>query len=241
MMKNLRIYLVIILVISPDILIAQTQNSLGKFSIGITFEPNYGYRTLNFSSGNKLIAEKRNANEVFRFGYALGMELKSKISKNILLSYGLQYLEFGYNSRFQTLKFANANPEFPVGSKTDFFHQVVGIPLSVQYHFTKSRFNPYIIIGVQLDCILQKTAVTVLEYEDGRTNSSEHRSTLDFQRFPVSALLGAGMEYRISDRISMVAEPLLKRSITSLIADRTAKEKPYSVGLAVKIVYKFKR
>lgn len=241
MIKYLKKNLIICLIVSPFVSMAQMGNTLNKRSIGITFEPNFGYRLLNFSSVNSPIATERNANEIGRFGFTTGIDLKRKISKNSLFSYGLYYSRFGYDTRLKPLNFQNSNSDYPIRSKTAYFYESVGVPLTVHYHFTKRKFNPYIKLGVQGDFIIQKTAITVLEYNNGDETNAQHIFTLGFQPFNLSALIGVGIEYNINNKFTIAAEPLVKQSLTSLNADKTAKEKPYSIGLGVKMFYHFKK
>jgi hypothetical protein len=240
-MNYFKLYVNILFSISAIVSSAQTENknSLGKFSIGITFGSNYSYRTLNFSSYNKPIANERNDNEIGRLGFTTGIELKNRIFKKILFSYGLQYSNFGYSTRFKTLNFVSPNPGYPIRSKTEFLYESIGIPLSIQYHFSNSKFRPYIKAGIQGDWIFQKTVTTVIGYEDHTANSKD-KATLGYEPLQIALLAGFGIEYPLSKKISILGEPLFRQNITSLNADLTAKEKPYSIGLVLKICYSFK-
>ena len=239
MIKDFKTYLIICFEVLTVMSWSQTQSSLSKHSIGITFEPNYGYRYLNFSSYNKFIAKERNANEVGRFGLTAGIELKRRTSNKSEFSYGVVYSRFGYDTRFKDLNFVTSNVNYPKRSKTAYFYESMGIPMSVAYHFTKWKLNFYLKGGIQTNYIFQRTARTVLEYVN-HVDHSQHTATLGFQQFNVAALVGLGIQYKLNNKFSLVAEPIFRKSLTSLNADKSAKENPYSLGLFVKVFYSLK-
>jgi hypothetical protein len=233
-------YVSIALMVSTRLIAQKGDDMIAKKSMILYLEPNIGYRSLNYNGVNSVVEIERNDNEVGRIGFVFGIGLRNRLAKKYSLSYGIQYMEYGHNGRYQNLKFTEQNGSYPIKSKSSIFYQSIGIPMSVQYHFLSNKLKHYIKLGMESEFILQKTSETSVEYND-RTTNEEHRFTLGYRSIQISALLGVGLSYKMNDKIEILGEPLYRSQLTSINRDETAKERPYTIGFNIQLIINLKK
>ena len=84
--------------------------------------------------------------------------------------------------------------------------------------------------------LAKRTAITSV-YADGNKNRTSSGKDLGYAKLNLSAMLGFGLNYKISNRLSVQIEPLFRRSISSIVSDKSSKEYLYNFGICMGVYY----
>jgi hypothetical protein len=212
-----------------------------KISLGISFSPDYCYRTLIPNASSKWIAEARDTFEIPTFGYTTGLNLALKISKRIILETGLLFSDRGEKTHKYSLfaldTLGQLNSEVPI-KITYFFHYLyLEIPLKIKYCILNRRMKVFISGGISPNIFLTQKTRYIAEYLDGHTNTHTSTSSSDYRILNLSIIASAGMSYDVTSRLYFTIEPTYRRSIISIV-DAPIKTFLYSIGLNTGLYYR---
>ena len=133
------------------------------------------------------------------------------------------------------------DPDFPIKSKIIYHYQFIEIPAKVNYtFFTNDRISLFANAGLSFDVLISKKTKVKLEFPDGNTDSHASSKRIGDSKFNIFGAVGFGFTYRVSEKVSVLFEPVFQRSITSIAAHEGASEYLYSVDFTIGIVKKLK-
>jgi hypothetical protein len=227
----------LITVVFPVIGFCQSETPQRKLtSIGIIFSPDYSYRTLNFASSNQWVAEKRNKEEVPNIGFSTGVHIRYRLREKLTLETGLRYANKSLKTKCEALIWASSDPTLPTRSKTIYRFKYLVFPVSFSYSFrSRGKVNLFVTTGVTANIFLfKKTSVVTA---GGNDNSHASSKQMGYSKINLSASIGVGVDYRLSKRFVLSAQPFYQRSLMSIVANRQAKEYLFSYGITTGIHY----
>ena len=213
-------------------------NNHGKLKIGLSFSPNYCFRQLRYTEANKWIGNMRN-NEIPKRGFTTGANLQYQINKKIILETGLLYSDQGEKTKVKDIVWITPDPAYPIKSNVIYHYQYIDLPLTIQYRYPGNRINYFFTTGIIMNVFLVKRTAVTSQYADGNKNTNASAKDLGYAKLNLSAKLGFGLNYKISNRLSIQIEPVFHRSITSILTDKSTKEYLYHFGICSGVYYNF--
>lgn len=243
--KNIKIsfmkYLVVFFVLIP--LLGFTQNtdvSESKFSIGLSFSPDYSFRKIvsdNSLSSNSIV-NHRDTFEIPKLGFTGGLSLQYRLGRVFTIETGLYFSDKGEKTNDMPLIM-----EVDEGMRNVRFvyhTSYIDIPLKTNINLLSGNFKAYISAGVVANVFIFERNVSFVEYASGKENKNSSLTTtlFDYNRLALGFMAGFGLSYDISDKFTCKFEPNYKRFITSA-THAPIKGFFYSTGLNVGVDYKF--
>jgi hypothetical protein len=110
--------------------------------------------------------------------------------------------------------------------------------MSVSYgFFTSEKVIVFARAGLSAGVFLSKKTKVIATYAGGDDAVHASSKQVGYARFNLSATIGAGIDYRLSKRFTVRAEPFYQRSLTSIVVDNSAREYLYSFGVTTGVYY----
>ncbi len=209
--------------------------STGEYSWGLTFSPDYCYRTLNSESSGQWIADLRDSTEIPKFGFTTGLSLLFRPWNRISFETGIQYSDKGEKTIILELNPLEPDPALPTNQvRFNHHYYYLDIPLKINYTVLKGKVKIFVSAGFSTNIYLyQQTKLSFVGSDE--TNLST--SSGDFSRFNVALLIGGGIDYDIGKRLIFRLEPIYRRSVTPVV-DAPIKQYQYSIGANFGLYYK---
>ena len=220
----------------------QDKNPTQKILIGFSFSPDYSSRTLKNNDGSPssdLVIKSRNDNEVAKFGFTTGLNVCFNFSHLVGFETGVQFSSKGYKTKSQDLTYFPPNPSLPTKAQTNYAYQYIGIPLKAKFSFGKSKVRFLSSIGLMTNFLLNVKQTTKSEYSNGKTEKKSQSSTSGFKKVDISPLISVGVDYRLNNKIHLVAEPTFRYGVIKT-KDAPVTEHLWNVGLNVGFYYALK-
>jgi hypothetical protein len=201
-----------------------------KFSLGLFFVPECSYISGLPYSG-KLKAT-----------YSSGIDIRYQLSKKISLTSGLQISNKGYTT--MTI-------DAGVPAKQTWSYKYFEIPALLSYQFSNSsRVTFYPSIGLILGSLInQRVTIAPNKNNSGGGYYLVNRRYLDgFNKYILSGYIGMGGMVKISKKLSLLVQPNIKYSLTSMhkMNPRFSIDSPYSnhshhysLGIVAEVFYNF--
>ncbi len=183
------------------------QENKSKFRIGLTMSlvENLSDDTIEFDQYQGLNAEYDKTN--YRLGVTLEYGLGEKSSVNTAINYS--------NMDFTSTFYCEVCDFEVLPSPQDADLSFIEIPVTLKYYFLKNTLRPFAEVGV--------TNLFLLE-EDIITNS-----------YALSATIGGGLEYAITERIALQAAVDYNQGVTNLFKESDYKLKTLAFGIGVMV------
>jgi hypothetical protein len=209
-------------------------------SVGITFAPEFTYRTLTFSDRNDWVAEARNKEEIGNYGFTAGALVNYSLGKRVTFETGVMYANKSTKTKYKDLEWPSTDQELPSESQTLYHFKYITIPIDFNYNlFATEKVNVFAATGLSVGLFLSKKTKVVAIYPDGDKNTHASTKQVGYSRFNLFATVGAGIDYRVSKQLVVRVEPFYQRSLTSITADDDAKEHLFSFGVTTGVFYSF--
>lgn len=238
----MRIIITISLVVAFSSGAALSQSNREDFRrtrIGVMLSPDLSYRVLSYNEPNAWIEDIRNSREKSIYGITGGLGLNYDLSENTVLESGIFFSVKGYQTSSMGLKWPMQNQSYPVSSKVRFSFKFLELPLRLKYFISSGeRVRFFVAAGPSINFFMQRKTTVVSELPDGDKNRDHSTVNAGYSRFSLAAVAGIGVEYYLSQRVLITAEPVYRQFVTSLVVDDDAKEYPYSVGMNVGVYYR---
>jgi hypothetical protein len=218
----------------------EKQKKLPRFSIGVNFSPDYCFRTLknnDGSSSSALVVRTRNDIESAKFGYTTGVCINLNFSTVFSLETGIQYSNKGYISKSQTFVILPNDPVIPANEKVIYSYHYIGIPLKARLDFGNSKTRFFAGAGFTTSVLVNEAETFIYTYPGGRTTKNKQSSTMDFKKLDISPLISLGIDFKITDKIRWVAEPIFRFGILNT-TDTPVTEKLWNMGLNIAAYYR---
>jgi len=218
---------------------SKPSENIKRILIGVNFSPDYNFRTLknnDGSSSSDLVIKSRNDIEIAKFGYTAGLNVCINFSQLVGLETGIQYSNKGYKTKDQDLIFAQPNPSLPTKSKFIYTYQYIGIPLKAKFTVGKSKVRFLSSVGFMTNFLLQVKQTNILEYSDGKTDEKTQSITSNFKKVDISPMISLGIDYKVSDKIHLIAEPTFRYGVIKT-KDAPVTENLWNAGLNIVFYY----
>jgi len=213
------------------------------FSIGLTFSPDYSYRTLkpDNSKSSILIADSRDTTEIPKFGFTTGINLKRIISKRIALEIGLLFSDKGEKTKAISKKWITNSgqsiDDLPTKITSNYKYYYFDFPIKVNYYLKTDKLKLYLTAGISPNLFLVERSILIYEYNDGRTLRTTRFGNNGFSRLNLALIGGLGLSYDLTEKIFITLEPTFRHAIISVI-NAPIKGYLYSAGLNTGLYFK---
>jgi hypothetical protein len=236
-------HLLFLLTIFPLTVFCQdtTVENIKKTAIGLTFSPDYCYRTLKSDASSKWIADIRNMHEIPKLGYTTGMNIAYALNKRIALEAGILYSDKGERTDkywlFSITPSGQPDPALPTAVSYNYHYIYIDIPVKANYYFLTKRAKLYLTGGVSPNVFITQKSTSIEEYSDGHKKKNSSTSSSRLASVNLAAIGGLGFSYDFTRKFYLKVEPVYRRSIIPIV-DAPIKGYLYSIGLNLGIYYK---
>jgi hypothetical protein len=207
----------------------------------------------NNSKMSQSIIDLRNRYEAPMFGYSGGVNILYQFSKHISAEAGVQYSKKGYAMKTHDLYFGDpidprngitytnpgGNSSGLVNIKTRYNHHYLDIPVRALFTIGKKRMRFSSSIGITTNIPLKATQTTIIEYEDGDTKRTTNDQLYKFNRLNISPTVSIGVDYQLSEKFSLKAEPTFRYGLIKII-DTPVTAYLWSGGMILSCYYKLR-
>ncbi|HZY25308.1 MAG TPA: outer membrane beta-barrel protein [Bacteroidales bacterium] len=212
-----------------------------EFSIGLTFSPDYCYRTLKTDGSiaiYKWAAESRDTFEIPKFGYTTGLNFAVKFNKRFSLETGLLFSDKGEKTkRLSDLHAIKPDSTMPTAVTFIYRYIYIDIPIKVNFYILTKRAKLFVMAGISPNIFLSQKTTSIIEYRDGHKNTDNSWHHEGYTIIDLTVIAGLGFSYDLSNKLSFSLEPTYRRSITP-INDGGIRSYLYSIGLTTGLYYK---
>lgn len=208
-------------------------------SVSISFTPLQSFRQLNFSKENKWVSEIRHHEEIPAFGFQAGASVMFRRSKNWSLETGAAYSENNFKTRKTELEWPPSDQNLPMKAYSVFHYKFISFPAKVYYdfHLCHAKWKISLMGGLTPHIFLSKKTDVVSAYSNGSEQEQSSSKFVGYRKFTISSTVGVCASYRLSRRIGLSLTPAYEQWLTSVTADKGAKEFLYNFGATSKITY----
>jgi len=207
-----------------------------KFEIGLTYSPDYCFRTLKSDQPVNWVLETRDTLEVAKFGYTTGLNFVYNLSKNISIGSGFLFSDKGKKTKLYSLE-NSVSGKLPINNTIIYHHYYIDVPIKANYFILTGKLKLYLTGGICASLFLVQSNVSIWEYSDGHTERNSTSSSSGFSKINFAYIAGFGLDFSLSQNFNFRIEPGYRRSINS-ISDTPIKEYLYTSGLSLGIFYK---
>ena len=220
--SKMKKFSVIFVLLFPLVLFCQTSDSvkLKKINLGITFSPDYSFRTIKTEASNQWIKDSYDTLEVAKFGYTTGLNLVFKFNKNFSLAIGFLVSDKGE----KTKKWLTPIPP-AINYNSHYYY--LDIPIKANYVLINKKMKLYVSAGISTN-ILESHKIVILDGINETKKTFINNTQLSKINFAM--LAGFGIDCPITNKWYFKVEPIYRRSIGP-IADAPLKKYLYSLGL----------
>lgn len=210
------------------------QTGLNNVSLGLLYSPNIANRTIN---DNSEISDIITDNEKPLFGNTFGVIFQYRLNIFFELESGLQFQIRGYQSDLAELYSTIPNMFIPEKTKyaNRFYYLGLPLKLSVNKQFEKlSLYTSFGFIGNFL--VKNKSWNIYITGEHTETFYSDN--TFNYNRFALTSVISAGVNYNISQNITLRVAPTFQYDLTSII-NKNTRTYLWDLGLNLGCMYNF--
>jgi len=224
---------------------SKTKKTNKNISVGLSFSPNYNYRTLINKDDNPFsepTVTSRDKNEIGKLGFSTGATVNIKLSKKFEFQTGLYYSDKGYETNKVALNLPSTGPNVPTHYMAKYQMHYLDIPLKLNYISGQGRLKFIAGAGFSANFFLNANTKSTIFYGDGREeNRGTESLTSDFKKFNISALASIGLEYKLKENIFLRAEPTFQYGFKTVDEPRGGiAEHLWNVGLNVGVHLRLK-
>jgi Outer membrane protein beta-barrel domain len=241
------------------------QQRIHQFYISGFFAPEYANYVLENDEAsnyeNKQVIQKR---EEHLFSYSTGLSLSYRLNKKVRLQSGFSWSSSNINinpDKIYAVKDNSGEVKYRYNTSSGYGYilpsfstypiigdslytrtsvhtlQFISIPVMAQYKFLDRRLVLEAGLGISFN-FLTKAALKT-EVNDDTESEVEFLTRLNgLRKLSYSILINGELQYKASEKWSVVAGPYLKYALTSVNAASIVKTYPYSLGLSLGMMYK---
>lgn len=210
-----------------------------RWHIGLNVSPQINYRMLRATSGDevsKQITESRNEMDIPRIQYTAGVQLGYQLCKHITLNSGLQYGNWGGQTKFRDLTFGSPNPTLPNKARTATNMQYLAVPLTANVTFGHQRLKFTAGAGFSVNYLFSDKEIMILKFADGHTD--RRSNTPDYyNKWNIAPQISAGVDYAFNNKVHLKLEPIFRFGMMKTV-DAPVKENLYNYGLNIAAYWK---
>ena len=243
----------ILFFLSCFITTANGQEEFNKWMIGVNLSSDYCYRTLKLNNDNyKFVLASWNENEQGKFGYTTGIVVNMNRNNHFGFEAGIQYSNKGYARKKMELTFSDPiDPRYgfvydstqsealPSYLKINYNFYYVDIPLRVFYAFGEGKLRCITSLGITTSIFQKSTITFIKEFGDGSKEKETHEDDKEYKSINLSPTASIGLDYRLSDKFHIRAEPTFRYGILKII-DAPITGYLWNAGLNISCYYSLK-
>ena len=231
--------LLILLTLLPLTTLSQSTDTITsrRFFIGLTFSPDYCYRTLTQNDETITDEQWNNAKniedsiDIPKFSYTTGITFGYQINKRFGIETGILYSNKGYRTVSIATIYDFSKP--PENARHIINYSYLDIPLKANLTFLDKKLQLLLGIGTTLNILIKTTVKTI---PDSPTDDFPLQTTdidYEYNKINLSPTANIGLIYNINNRMSLRTEPTFRYSVLN-IDDKSYKATHFwSVGLNI--------
>ncbi len=209
-----------------------------KIALGLSFSPDYSYRSLKGISANgKAIAELRNNTELPVFAFTSGVKLSTLLKKRFTFETGILFSQKGYKQKPQELISQIYDPAIAKSFAYQITYSGIDVPIKLNFYPVKTtKGGLFISAGIANNLIMSNKVTYTSEYYNAPSQTVKDIK-MGLLYMP-SLLLSVGYQQQLSERLFLKAEPSYRRALLDLNGSTLIKTYLYSMGLDVSLFLK---
>src|SRR6187551_2022951 len=184
--------------------VCQQQNSISrrKTSLGISFSPEFCYRSLRYGDDVHWISDERNSRELPATGFTTGLNVRYLFRDDLSVDAGILYSDKSYRNRAEALTWIVQDPSLPATSEVTIHYQTIEIPLKAYYYFPRKqgRLKAFVTAGLAANVFLARRTALRIKYPDGHDVRQASAAELGYTAATFGMSVGAGVLYKCSAR-----------------------------------------
>ncbi|MDD3527255.1 MAG: hypothetical protein RBR47_11660 [Bacteroidales bacterium] len=134
------------------------------------------------------------------------------------LDAGLHFANKGYKSEW--IDASNPQGELSEARWFDHFYYL-DIPITAKFFITKKKFSMFASLGLSPSIFLDNKYYLEVKYVSGESKEHHTESQMDAKSVNLVMLAGIGVDYAVTNRLSVRIEPVYRRSLTAINGDPT--------------------
>jgi hypothetical protein len=232
-MKNKIITILLILI--TYVVFGQTSElESKKIVVGLTFSPDYCYRTLKSNPSEQWLIDEQNSYQIPKFGFTTGLNAILKFNQSIALEFGIQFSDKGMQTKNIKVEQADPDQSIPESFHNEWHYYYIDLPVKANYFILKRNLKLFVSAGISTNIFLVQKRV---KNEFNPDKTSTYFMSEGFNRLNIVVLLGTGIDYYITEKLNLRFEPIFRYSLTPL-NNETIKDYQYSIGANFGLYYK---
>jgi len=213
-----------------------------RFYVGISFSPEYNYRVLNKNdsgiSDSLWSVVKNMEDSIFepKFGYTGGIIFGYYVTNRISIESGVQYSNKGYKTIPIETFYDWDEPSIVATNIINYYY--LDIPLKVNYEFFKKRFQLITSLGAVGNIFIKSTVKTIAENPTELFSEEKRDNDYEYNKFNISASIGIGVKYNMSERMQLRLEPVFKYALLNFDDEAYISTHLWNAGLQFSAICK---
>lgn len=214
---------------------------LKKLSLGVTYSPNYSYRTLAKTKYD-YTKEGRDKYSNAIYGFSTGIRANYQLNQRFSVSLGVEYASKGYEYE-QSVEmdmypdYSGTLPAYHTDYYKDKF-EYLDIPVTVHYQFLQ-REHIYlkVLAGISSNIYLSSETTVKISSPFNNEDFTQQGDASQFNAVNFSGIVGVGVGYQLTENFTFNLEPVFRHDFTSVYSSSDTKEYQYSFGVNVGLFY----
>lgn len=234
----------ILVSMTPLFMVAQENTKTqSQFTFGVVFSPEYCYRDLQGSNDTLIFfTEWLDSIQEAKFGYTAGFTVSYKVLKYISIESGIMFSNKGFKMIYSDFSGAS-DPNDPLLMRLSSINQTVSfyyleIPVLSRFQIVSGKFIIAPAIGLSANIYLDSRLKSIIKYNDGTPDEKEIYEADNGKNFTLSVIAGIGIDYNLSDKLSIGIEPVYKRDIFKSNSSDTFNQYFYSFGANIGLEFR---
>ncbi|WP_222166872.1 outer membrane beta-barrel protein [Edaphocola aurantiacus] len=210
-----------------------------RWQIGLNVSPQINYRLLRATPGDQgsaIAKDSRNQSEIPRPQYTAGVSLGYQLNEHISLNSGLQYSNWGGQTKRRDLIYAFPNPALPTQVSMLYNINYLILPATVNVTFGHKRLKFTAGAGLNAMYLLREQTRQSLFYASSETEI-QTTNTSYYRKFNLAAQLSAGVDYALNEKVHLKLEPIFRFAVIKSV-NAPVKENLYNYGLNIGTYWK---
>ena len=216
-----------------------------KSSIDLVGSMEYSNRTYSYSGNDELfirLVEDRNAEETGKSNWRFGFNYNKRLTDNMFLKTGLRLASVGYKGeKNENLRWGadhdgnggfdpSQNPDLPRSIQFIYNFIFLEVPVIARWEFGNEKWAPFIETGLSPHIYLSNRDLQVTDISN---DVFWFRNRIDdFNTVHLVASLSFGVNYHLTDKLQLFAQPVARYHITKK-GKGDVNERLWNVGLEI--------
>jgi hypothetical protein len=149
-----------------------------KIAIGLTFSPDYSYRSLSSDAASIWIANDREDFEIPKFGFTAGPRVLFTLGNRLALESGILFSDKG--EKTSNMRYSG-DPEdifMPVLGRHNFHYYYLDVPVKANYYLTSKKVKLFVSVGTSVNFFVAEKITSTYTFFDGSTEDRTVNSGL---------------------------------------------------------------